>query len=272
MRIEQIAINSISTTQGTLPETLRAYADAGFRNVEMPFSHVKPWLKAGHGVADLKALFDGLGVRFIGGFEASVTAFGTPEEREQNHALHVENAGIIAGMGGGVLVVGTDGPERRSDEALDVVGRTCAELVERFPPSVSLAIEFNWSPLVRSVKSAYRAVLAADHPRVGILFDPAHFYCTASKFEDLTPDVVKHILHVHVDDMRDKPGDLSDCNSDRVLPGEGVLDLGALFGRIEEYGYNGYFSIELFNQEVWDLPTDEAARRCIAAMRRLARG
>jgi sugar phosphate isomerase/epimerase len=273
MRIEQVAINSISTKQGTLPETLQAYADAGFRNIEMPFGHVKPWLREGHSRADLKALFDGLGLRFIGGFEAGVTAFGSAEERERNHSLHVENAEIIAAMGGGVLVVGTDGPEHKSLEALEVLGRTCAELVEqRFPDSVSLAIEFNWSPLVKSIKSAYRTVLAADHPRVGILFDPAHFYCTASKFEDLTPDVISRILHVHVDDMRDKPGDLSDCNSDRVLPGEGILDLDALFGRIEESGYDGYFSIELFNQEVWDLPTGDAARRCFTAMQRLARG
>ena len=72
---------------------------------------------------------------------------------------------------------------------------------------------------------------------------------------------MKKILHVHVDDMREKPGDLSNCNDDRVLPGEGCLDLKALLGRIESFGYRGFFSLELFNADLWQLPVEEAANR-----------
>jgi sugar phosphate isomerase/epimerase len=56
------------------------------------------------------------------------------------------------------------------------------------------------------------------------------------------------------------PPELSNCNSDRVLPGEGVLDLGALLGQIERHGYEGYDSIELFNEALWAMPVEQAAQ------------
>ena len=269
MKLNQIAINSVSTADKPLPELLSAYADAGFRNIEFRMQQIKGWMKAGHDIKDVSALLKSHGQQCIGGFEESVTCFGDAAAKKANHALHIGNAEIIAHLGGGVMVVGTDSPEEKTLAGLETIGHTLKELVTQCPPTVSLAVEFNWSGIVKSVVGASRVVDAAKDPRVGILFDPAHYHCTPSKFEHLTKQVVGQILHVHVDDMNDKPGDLSNCNSDRVLPGEGILDLRGLFGRLEEYGYKGFFSIELFNDEIWALPVPEAARRCFKSMQAL---
>jgi 2-keto-myo-inositol isomerase len=51
-----------------------------------------------------------------------------------------------------------------------------------------------------------------------------------------------------------------------VLPGQGILDLPALIARQEEHGYDGYFSIEMFNRDLWQLPAAEAARRCYESL------
>ena len=50
-------------------------------------------------------------------------------------------------------------------------------------------------------------------------------------------------------------------NSDRVLPGEGCLDLQQIFGRLEQFGYKGYFSIEMFDEELWAMSAEAAAKR-----------
>jgi sugar phosphate isomerase/epimerase len=126
---------------------------------------------------------------------------------------------------------------------------------------VHLLIEFNWSPLVKSLRTAAEVARRAARPNVGVLFDPAHYYCTPTKFDQLTPENVALIRHVHVDDMRDKPAELSNCNSDRVLPGEGILDLRALFGRLEQHGYRGLYSIEMFSEELWAMPAEQAAKQ-----------
>ena len=259
MRRDQFAINAVSTQGGSLEESLAAYSEAGFRQVEFRLGPIKDWIGA-HSLAEFKDLLTDQGIRAIGGFEAQALVFADEATRAANFELHRQNAELLDALGGGTLVIGTDAPAQPQDDVLDVIGQALGELILSFPESVQMALEFNWSPVVRSLKSAYLVALAADHPRVGILFDPAHYHCTPSKLEDLTPEVAARILHIHVDDMRDKPGDQSQCNSDRVLPGQGCLDLRELFGRIEAAGYRGWFSIELFNHDLWALPPARAAK------------
>jgi len=84
-------------------------------------------------------------------------------------------------------------------------------------------------------------------------------------------ETVPWIAHVHLDDMRDVPGDLAHCNDDRTLPGEGILDLRALIARLEQCGYAGRYSIEMFDAGLWALPAVEAAHLCYRSLLPLCR-
>jgi predicted xylose isomerase-like sugar epimerase len=44
------------------------------------------------------------------------------------------------------------------------------------------------------------------------------------------------------------------------------MEVRAMIRRLESLGYRGYFSLELFNEELWNLPVEEAAHRCHRAM------
>ena len=267
MHASQLAINSVSTRQGSLEEALSAYSAAGFRQVEFLLPHVKEWLAAGHTVEEARRLLASHGLRSIGGFELAVECSTPPESRRANREAQRANAALLHELGGGTLVVGTAGPARPSLDALDAVAEALHELVESIDGlNVSVALEFNWGPLVKSLRSAVLVCEKVDHRRLGVLFDPAHYHTTVTKLEDLTPDTVRWIKHVHLDDMADKPGDLSDCNADRVLPGEGVLDLPVLIAALERHGYDGSYSIEMFNEELWQLPVAEAAGRCYQSL------
>jgi sugar phosphate isomerase/epimerase len=263
MKISQLAINSVSTRQSSLEEALAAYAAAGFRNVEFVIPQIKEYLSQGHTLADFANLLDRYGLRCIGGFESILEAFSPPEQRAANHALIAENARLLGELGGTALVVGTDGPPDLAavPDVVGVLAATFADVAARIlDTGVTLCIEFNWSPVVKSVRTAVEIARRCGAPNVGVVFDAAHYHCTPSKFEHLTGESIPFIRHVHVDDMRDKPGELSDCNSDRVLPGRGCLDLAALFGQLDRHGYSGYYSIELFNDELWAMPAAQAAR------------
>src|SRR5436190_24152450 len=107
---DQIAINAISTAEAPLEELCAAYAGAGFRNVEFPLGRVKKFLAGGKTIADFKKILDSHGLRCIGGFETHVACFGDVEEMRLNHEIVLGNARLISALGGGVLVVGTDGP------------------------------------------------------------------------------------------------------------------------------------------------------------------
>ena len=106
----------------------------------------------------------------------------------------------------------------------------------------------------------------ADHPRVGVLFDTAHYHVTPTKLSDINENSVRFIKYVHLNDMPGTPADLTHRDNDRVLPGEGMLDLPAIISALEQNGYEGYFSIEVFSAQLWQLPAKEAARRCYESL------
>ena len=271
MQLSQLAINSVSTRQQGQPqgfkEALEAYAAAGFHNVEFVLPLVKDWLAQGHTIDEARQTLASGNLRAIGGFQTHVECFTPPEEQRTNHETHLKNASLIHDLGGGTLVVGTDGPPQPSVGALDTVAEVLSVLAQKIAGmKVNIAIEFNWSPLVKSLHSAVLVAQKVNHPQVGVLFDPAHYHCTVTKLEHLNPDTVKWIKHVHFNDMADKPGELSNCNSDRVLPGQGILDLHGLIAALEKYGYNGFFSIEMFNENLWQLSIAEAARQCYQSL------
>ncbi len=254
MKRTQIAIATVSTMPAEpLEEKLRSYAAAGFRNVELQLGEAKRWIAQGRRSADLRQLLASLGLQCRGGFECPVECFSDDARRRANHQLLAANARLLDELGGGAMVVGTDGPAENTLEALSEIGQTLAKLVEQFPQTVSLAVEFNWSPIVKSLRSAVLVAQAARHPRVGILFDTAHYHCTSSKLEDIDQASVALFKHVHINDMLPKPGEHSQCNDDRVLPGSGrgCLDVKEIVRRIERFGYTGYFSLEMFNQDLW---------------------
>ena len=81
---------------------------------------------------------------------------------------------------------------------------------------------------------------------MGILFDTWHLWDT--------PDVLEHIrahAHrfpaVHVNDWRDPTRGWDD----RALPGEGIMDLPAIFGALEAGGFDGWYELEIFSTETY---------------------
>jgi sugar phosphate isomerase/epimerase len=256
MRPEQIAISAATTWNGPLQDFFASCEAAGFRHVELPLDRIKP-----QAADQLRALLAHHQLRCIaGGSSTRLACFADAAAMAQNHAAHLAHAVLLSQLGGGVLVVRSDAPTggERSFVALDAIGRTMVDLVAKMPADVSIALAFD-GPAVSSLRSAKIACDAARDPRIGILFDTAHFHCSTSKLEDLTPAVVARIAHVRISDMPDRPGELCDAEADRLLPGEGALDLRGLLGRIESLGYRGFVSLHA--------PGD--LRRAHAAMRRL---
>jgi sugar phosphate isomerase/epimerase len=70
-------------------------------------------------------------------------------------------------------------------------------------------------------------------------------------FQDLQALRAEQIAIVHLDDVPyDRPfSEMAD--GDRVYPGDGNIPVDALFHVLEEIGYAGVVSLELFSEELW---------------------
>lgn len=270
MNRSQIGINSVSTKHASAEEALDAYAAAGFGLVEWVLPSIKE-----RGGETVRRLQDERGLRCIGGFDGGLEAFGDAAARAANLRRLVENAKLLEVLGGPgtTMVVGTDGPAEPMEDPLGVLAERLSEACAAVAPhGVTLCLEFNWSPIMKSLRTAAEIARRSGAPNAGVLFDPAHYHCTPTKFDQINAENVPYIKHVHLNDMRDKPGELSNCNSDRVLPnsGLGCLDLPSLIGALEKHGYAGNFTIEMFSDELWGLPAGEAAKRMYQSLLPLA--
>ncbi len=81
------------------------------------------------------------------------------EQRAKNHDLIVENARLLGALGAAAMVVGTDGPADPASAADPVVEITkvFAEVARRVKGTgVTLCLEFNWSPVVKSLSDGSR--------------------------------------------------------------------------------------------------------------------
>ena len=123
------------------------------------------------------------------------------------------------------------------------------------PHRVRVGLEFLGFPdcTVNTLVAARRIVDAVGDPSVGIVIDAFHFYAGGSTWAMLDGLRAEQLFIVHLDDAEDRPRTAL-LDAHRLLPGDGVIPLRDLVRRIEDLGYEGPWSIELFRPEyyAWD--------------------
>ncbi len=109
-----------------------------------------------------------------------------------------------------------------------------------------------------------------DGEHVAIMLDTWH----VSDPDEIEP-YVDDIAGVHVADRRE----LTRSHFDRVLPGDGVLDLAGVFRTLEAGGYDGWYDVEIFSDNgifgdafpdsLWDVDPGELALRARESVERV---
>ena len=251
-------------------ETVRACSQAGFTAMELWLPSVETYLAQGHSVSDAFAVLSDHGMAAVGACfvmgllasdaDAKRRAFDVARRRfELSHELGAP----------GIACVG-DGPATpRPDDLLHAAerAREVGDLAESF--GLVVGVEFVAGfPFLGTLAAAARLVAAADHHQVGVLIDTFHFWAGGSTLADFDALGETPIALVHLNDVRDVPRETL-TDADRVLPGDGVMPLADILGRIQATGYDGYYSLELFNRALWDADPVEAARRAYDACQQI---
>ena len=278
----KLAFHQITSGSGRdLEQTFKAYAAAGWRHFEINFWEVGSFIEQ-NGIEAVVDLMKANGLGCVGATGLSITAFEGEEKLEADLKQMDRLGAYMAALGCGAIVCGGGTPpdfhpraatateealSKRDAEYREAMGvyasaaRRVAEVAAAH--GVRLALEVNWVGLARSIRSMAELVEMVDRDNVGAVWDPAHFYSTPSRVEDL--DLLKgKIFHAHLNDIRGCPPEVMDINGDRVIPGEGVLPLREWSDKVAECGYDGYHCLELFSQDVWALPVEEIAKKARA--------
>ena len=98
---------------------------------------------------------------------------------------------------------------------------------------------------------------------IDLVLDSCHWHASGSQPLDAYP--VDRLALVHLNDAPDKPPRQIE-DEDRVLPGDGVIDLGALLEELKTRRFSGPWSLETFNHGYWADDPESVARRGLAAV------
>jgi sugar phosphate isomerase/epimerase len=146
-----------------------------------------------------------------------------------------------------------DGMER--DRALDVAADRARKYAEAAGPTQVALEPIGRTELMGGPTGALEIARRADKPNVGIIIDTFHYYLSQVPDADILAIPLEKLLIVHVNDSEDRPiPELKDKH--RVHLGQGILPLDHDLSLYRRLGYDGYLSIEIFNESYWQQPLD----------------
>jgi sugar phosphate isomerase/epimerase len=107
-------------------------------------------------------------------------------------------------------------------------------------------------------------------PNVGLLLDSWHWHHAGATAADIIAAGKDGIVHVQVNDAPNLPPEKI-VDSERLMPGEGIIDLTAFFQALKEIGYADGVSPEVFGRGLKDMPPEEGAKMGLETTRAVMR-
>jgi len=258
-------LNEATTVEAAFADDCAAYAEAGFKHLELWFdklrrqslqpSEVRALLRRHQLAAASACASEGSLWRGQGPLEASL------HEMERNFEL-----AQAIGVPRYVVFSYVQGNVEADDYHLAAERlQRVAELAARY--RVRIALEFiARSALVGSLLSALVVMREARQGNVGLCLDTFHFFAGISKLEDLDELRPGEVEHVHFHDV---PGAIPRellRDPDRIPPGQGVIPLERITAALHRIGYSGNLSTELFGAKYQKGDPRSVARLCFEAL------
>lgn len=106
-------------------------------------------------------------------------------------------------------------------------------------------------------------------PTVGLVLVSLRTYTTNVSESELAALAASQIVHVHLSDVVRGRGRAGARSDERLLPGEGEIDLAGFVRGLRATGYEGYFSVEVIAPQKIASTVDEAAARIRSSLHKL---
>jgi sugar phosphate isomerase/epimerase len=137
------------------------------------------------------------------------------------------------------------------------------------PYGIRIAYEaLSWGRHVAEYTQAWEIVAEADRANLGLAIDSFHILASGSSLEPLAELVAGKIFLVQLADfmwreIRSREERIDTARHFRVFPGEGVhsAQLARIVRTLDDLGYRGDYSFEVFNDDYTQLPQAVVADR-----------
>jgi len=162
------------------------------------------------------------------------------------------------------LATGSPLPGTKPAEATDLLYDSLHRILDYAEPrGVDVGIEFEPELLVDTTDATLDVIDDVGRDGLGVNLDLGHAAVNGEDPADAVRRCAGHITGVHLEDIAGGVGG----RHYHLIPGEGDLDFAAIFDALDDVGYDGYATLELYTYP--DEP-DRAAREAHRALAPLA--
>jgi len=254
------------TLAGPLEAKLRAVRGAGFTQIMLNATDI-----VGHPEGETAA------VKVVRASGLRVTGFQVLRDFEglsgHLHAYKVDVAKAMLEMcralGSRVLLACSSASPHSSQE-VSLIGKDLQKLAMlAVPLNIRIAYEaLSWGRHVNEFPQAWEIVQEADRANLGLALDSFHILANRTELELLQEIDPRKVFLVQLSDfmwqeIRSPEERIDTARHSRVFPGEGVhsAQVAEMVRQLDEMGYRGDYSFEVFNDDYRQLPLPVVAER-----------
>lgn len=222
---------------------------AGYEAIELWHDHIDTYLKAGGTLKELRQAIDDSGLKIP--TTIYLAGWFQPAGPEHDAALtevkrRLEQA---AAVGAEFSIAGP--PPGKADR--DLGAKHYAELLE-LGRSFGVKPAFEYLGFVEDINTiddAIDIVTRSGRSDATVVVDPFHCWRGSGSAASIAKLGSDQIAISHFNDSPADPPAREQQDSDRVLPGDGVVDLKFYCDQLTSIGYDRYLSLELFREDLW---------------------
>lgn len=247
---------------------------AGYNGIEPWISTIKEYKEAGGSLPDLRKRCADAGLSVCSGIGFAQWIVDDAQQRAAGIEQMKQDMELLAQLGGTHIAappVGAHGKGAKLE--LDAVAeRYLAILQIGRETGITPQIE-TWGSSTNLSHVAEAAYVAAKsgHPDACILADAYHMYKGSVEPAAMKIPGRRAIHCFHMNDYPADPPRANIKDSDRVWPGDGIAPLTEILTYLAENHCHAFLSLELFNQEYWNMEPLAAAQTGIAKMKAAVR-
>lgn len=260
-----------STIQGqklSLIEEIEIAAAAGYQAIEPWINEIERYVEGGGSLPELKRRLDDHGLTVEGAIGFAEWIVDDDARRAKGFETARRDMELVAQIGGKRIAAPAMG-------ATEIASSDLFRIAERYRALLELGEQTGVAPILevwgfsKTLTRLSEATFVAQetgHAQATILADVYHLYKGGSPVEGLAMlnPAVLPVLH-----MNDYPALLRETigDADRVYPGDGVAPMHKIFSLLNQIGFNGVLSVELFNRDYWQQDALTVAKTALAKTR-----
>lgn len=139
-------------------------------------------------------------------------------------------------------------------QAVEAFAALCAEAEDY---GATIGFEFMASAMIDNLGDSLTLVETVGAKNGGIILDIVHVMNAGNTDEEIRGIPVQYLINVELNDGTFPDSPLHDPSRARRFCGEGEYDVKGLINNVQAIGYTGPWAVEVFSDELIDLPLDD---------------